>query len=148
VLDFVTLIDTAQRREYVVFVNVDHMDGVHPDAAGLSYLAHHLHITGIVSNHPKVLSLGKSFGLETIQRIFAVDSMGLENALESVDTQSVDLLDISPALVIPSLPTELLKALPVPFIGSGLLSTTRQVKTILRAGASAVTVIRPELWST
>ncbi len=145
--DFVTLMDTAWQREYTVFVNVDQMDGIYPDAAGLSYLMKRLHITGIVSNHPKLLSLGKSFGLETIQRIFAVDSTGLEGAVEAVDTHYVDLLDISPALVIPSLPADLLRWLPLPYIGSGLISTAHQVQAILSAGASAVTVIRPELWS-
>jgi glycerol uptake operon antiterminator len=146
VFDFTTLMDTAHRRGYTVFANVDQIDGIYPDSAGLSFLMKHLHITGIVSNHPKILSLGKDTGLETIQRLFVVDSTGLETALESVDTYSIDLLDISPALVIPALSTDLLKALPLPFIGSGLISTTQQVETILHAGASAVTVIRPELW--
>src|SRR5579884_4085150 len=54
--DFVTLMDTAWQREYTVFVNVDHVDGIYPDAAGLSYLVKRLHIAGIMSNHPKVLS--------------------------------------------------------------------------------------------
>ena len=147
VFDFVALMKTARQQDYTVFVNVDHIDGIYPDAAGLSYLVNHLHITGIVSNHPKILSLGKSVGLETIQRIFAVDSTGLETAVESVDTQYVNLLDISPALVIPSLPGDLLKFLPLPFIGSGLVSTARQVDAILHAGAAAVTVVKPELWS-
>ena len=145
--DFVALIDTAWQREYTVFVNIDHMDGIYPDAAGLAYLIKRLHITGIVSNHAKLLSLGKSFGLETVQRIFAVDSTGLETAIESIDVQYTDLLDLSPALVIPSLPADLLGRLPLPFIGSGLISTAQQVETILGAGASAVSVIRPELWS-
>lgn len=145
--DFVPLLEQVQQWGCAVFVNVDHMDGIYPDAAGLSYLVNHLHITGIVSNHPKVLSLGKSVGLETIQRIFAIDSTGLETALESIETQYVDLLDLSPALVIPSLPTDLLRFLPLPFIGSGLISTARQVEAILHAGAVAVTVVRPELWS-
>lgn len=144
--DFVTLMEVAQQRGYTVFVNVDHIDGIYPDAVGLSYLIKHLYITGIVSNHPKILSLGKSVGLETIQRIFAVDSTGLETAVESVDTSYIDMLDLSPALVIPSLPTDLLRYLPLPFIGSGLISTSRQVEETLRAGAVAVTAAKPELW--
>lgn len=144
--DFVTLMEVAQQRGYTVFVNVDHIDGIYPDAVGLSYLSKHLYITGIVSNHPKILSLGKSVGLETIQRIFAVDSTGLETAVESVDTSYIDMLDLSPALVIPSLPTDLLRYLPLPFIGSGLISTSRQVEETLRAGAVAVTAAKPELW--
>ncbi len=146
--DFVNLLDEAHRRGHSIYVHVDQVDGIYPDSAGLPYLAKRLHITGIVSNHPKTLSLGKGFGLETIQRIFAVDSTGLESALESVDSGCVDLLDISPALVIPALPSDLLKSLPLPFIGSGLVSTPQQVEAVLRAGALAVTVIRQELWST
>jgi glycerol uptake operon antiterminator len=146
--DLVGPLDNAYRRGYSVYANVDQVDGIYPDSAGLPYLAKHLHITGIVSNHAKILSLGKSFGLETMQRIFAVDSTGLESALESVDSAYIDFLDISPALVIPALPLDLLKSLPLPFIGSGLVSTAQHVEAILRAGALAVTVMRQELWST
>ena len=138
------MLDHALEREVAVYVNVDHIDGVHPDAAGLRYLAHQLHIAGIVSSNARILALGKSFDLETVQRIFAVDSTGLEAALESVDSHQVDLLDISPALVIPHVVSQ--TPLPLPFIGSGLISTFQQVQAVLRAGALHVAVARPELW--
>ena len=99
--EFATLFERARRSGLSIYVNIDHIEGIHADSAGLRYLADHLHVVGVISNNPRTLSLGKQFGLETIQRIFAVDSTGLETALESVDTQHVDLLDISPALVIP-----------------------------------------------
>ena len=144
--DFVTSLENAHRRGYAVYVNMDHADGINADSAGLHYIAERLHITGIISNHPKTLSIAKNFGLETIQRIFAVDSTGLETALESVDTEYVDLLDLSPALVIPYITPDLKKSLPLPFMGSGLVSTSEQAQAVLRAGAVAVTAIRPELW--
>ena len=138
------MLDHAYEREVAVYVNVDHIDGIHPDTAGLRYLAHQLHIAGIVSSNARILALGKSFDLETVQRLFAVDSTGLEAALESVDTHHVDLLDISPALVIPYVVSQ--TPLPLPFIGSGLISTFQQVQAVLRAGALHVAVARPELW--
>ncbi len=138
------MLDHAYEREVAVYVNVDHIDGIHPDTAGLRYLAHQLHIAGIVSSNPRILALGKSFDLETVQRLFAVDSTGLEAALESVDTHHVDLLDISPALVIPYVVSQ--TPLPLPFMGSGLISTFQQVQAVLRAGALHVAVARPELW--
>lgn len=138
------MLDHAFEREVTVYVNVDHIDGIHPDAAGLRYLAHQLHIAGIISSNARILALGKSFELETVQRLFAVDSTGLEAALESVDTHHVDLLDISPALVIPYVVSR--TPLPLPFMGSGLISTFQQVQAVLRAGASYVAVARPELW--
>jgi glycerol uptake operon antiterminator len=138
------MLDHAFEREVAIYVNVDHIDGIHPDTAGLRYLAHQLHIAGIVSSNARILALGKSFDLETIQRIFAVDSTGLEAALESVDSHQVDLLDISPALVIPYVVSQ--TPLPLPFMGSGLISTFQQVQAVLRAGALHVAVARPELW--
>src|SRR5438876_8526256 len=109
----------AFEREVAIYVYVDHIDGIHPDSAGLRFLAHQLHIAGIVSSNPRILILGKSFELETIQRLFAVDSTGLEAALESVDSQNVDLLDISPALVIHFVVSHV--SLHLPFIGSGFI---------------------------
>ena len=138
------MLERAHECEVTVYVNVDHIDGVSPDKAGLRYLATQLHITGIVSSNARILALARSFDLETIQRIFAVDSTGLEVALESADSQYVDLLDISPALVIPYAVAQ--TPLHLPFIGSGFISTLRQVQMVLRAGAVAVTVSRPELW--
>lgn len=144
--EFSSLLHNAHRRALSVYVNIDHIDGIHADYAGLRYLAEQLHVTGILSNHPRTLSLGKSFGLETIQRIFAVDSTGLEMALETVDKASVDLLDVSPGMVIPHIVPDLTKMLPLPFIASGLISTPQQVQAVLRSGASGVAVSRPELW--
>jgi glycerol uptake operon antiterminator len=144
--DFTTLLNAAHERDLSVYVNVDHIDGIHADSAGLRYLAESLKVNGIVSNHPRILSLGKNFGLETIQRIFAVDSTGLEMALDSVDTHYVDVLDISPGLVAPYITAKTMAQLPLPFMASGLINTPQQVRAVLQSGAIGVAVHRPELW--
>jgi glycerol uptake operon antiterminator len=143
-LDLRPILDHAFDRDLAVYVNVDHIDGIHPDSAGLRFLAQQLHIAGIVSSNPRILALGKGFELETIQRLFAVDSTGLDTALESVDSNNVDLLDISPALVIPYVVSH--TVLPLPFIGSGLISTFQQVQSVLHAGALWVATARSELY--
>jgi glycerol-3-phosphate responsive antiterminator len=145
--EIASLMERAQQRGLAIYVNVDHIDGVHPDAAGLRYLAEQLRVTGIISNHPRILAQGKDYGLETAQRIFAVDSTGLEMALDSVDQQYIDVLDISPALVIPHLIPNLATPLPLPFVASGLIYTAKQVQAVLRCGALGVAVSRPELWT-
>ncbi len=143
-LDLKPIFDHALKHDIAVYVNVDHIDGIHPDIAGLRFLAQQIHIAGIVSSNPRILALGKSLGLETIQRLFAVDSTGLDSALETVDSQLVDLLDISPALVIPYVVSHI--EMPLPYIGSGLISTYQQVQSVLRAGALRVTTARSELY--
>lgn len=139
------LLELVQKRNIAIYVSIDHIDGIHADNAGLHYLAHTVHVDGIVSSHLRTLALGKALGLETIQRIFALDSTGMEAALESVDTSFVDILDISPALVVPHILANLQGLRP--FIASGLLETMQHIHTVLRAGASSVVVARDELWT-
>lgn len=139
-------LEQAHHWGVAVYVNADHMVGIAPDVVGLRYLLDQFHVAGIVSNHPKVLAQAKNLGLETIQRLFAVDSTGLEVALESIDREMIDMLDISPALVIPHIVPYLAEPLPLPFIGSGLVQSARQKEAILRAGAAGVAVARSELW--
>lgn len=145
--DLSALLEKATRRDYAIYVNIDTIDGIQADVAGLQFLAEHFHVTGIISHNPKTLIQGKELGLETIQRIFAVDSSGLDSALSTIEVASIDLLDIAPARVIPYFTPGQLAAFPLPFIGSGLMSTFAQIQTVLRAGARYVAVSRPELWS-
>lgn len=149
------LMEQALQRGIATYVNIDHIDGIHADSAGLRYLADIMHVRGILSNNPRILALGKSLGLETIQRIFALDSTGLETALESIDLAQIDLLDISPALVFPYI-VQTIKQYFVAhrngsdtsphYLASGLLQTSQQVSSILEAGAIGVIVSRDELW--
>ena len=143
--DLASPLEQVQKRNIAVYVSIDHIDGIHADSAGLQYLAQTMHIQGIVSSHPRTLALGKQLGLETIQRIFALDSTGMEAALESVDMTSVDILDISPALVVPHVASKIQGL--HPFIASGLIQTMQQMHTVVRAGAIGVVVARDELWT-
>ncbi|MBA2678225.1 MAG: glycerol-3-phosphate responsive antiterminator [Ktedonobacteraceae bacterium] len=133
-----------QARQCALYVNIDSIEGVHADVAGLSYLSNTLGIAGILSANPKALVVGKVQGMETVLRIFAADSTGLESALEAFDPAYVDLLDVSPALAIPSIVPPLKSILPVPFIGSGLISSSEQVQAVMDAGAIGVVLAQDE----
>lgn len=158
--ELIDLVEQARQRGIATYVNIDHIDGIHPDSAGIRYLAEMMHVQGILSNNPRVLALGKNLGLETIQRIFALDSTGLDAALESVDVTQIDLLDISPALVVPYIAQTIKERFMVdggdksppsmrrfrPFLASGLIQTSQQVASVLQAGAAGIIVTRDELW--
>jgi glycerol uptake operon antiterminator len=140
-------IERAHQSHIATYVNIDSIDGIHADAAGLHYLCKRMKITGVVSSHPRVLAIAKGCGLETIQRIFVLDSTGLETVLESLDTSVTDIFDISPALVIPHVISWLRTALPLPFLASGLLHTSAQIQMVLQYGARGAFVSRDELWN-
>lgn len=143
----VDLLRHAHAANIAIYVYVDHIEGLAPDIAGLRYLADIFHIRGIISNHPKTLALGKSLGLETIQRIFILDSTALESSFEVADLQAIDLFDLAPALAVSHIIPEIISSLPRPFIASGLVQTRRQMQAVLRAGAVGVVTSRIDrLW--
>ena len=146
VFEFADLLGRAYRSGCSVYVNMDHIDGIYADDAGFHYLAERLHVKGVVSSHPKALASAKEAHLETIQRIFAVDSTGLKLSLESVDINCVDMLDFAPARVVPHIMPRLQACLPVPYMASGLLHTVDQLQAVLSSGVRAVAVTHLERW--
>ncbi len=144
--DLSDYLERSYGRSFELYVNIDHINGIHPDAVGLRFLVDRFHVVNLVSSNPRVLALGKGLGLRTIQRVFAADSAGLEGALETLDPAIVDMLNISPAPIIPYVLSYLLAAAPLPVIGSGLLQNTQQVRAILDAGAFSVATARQDLW--
>ncbi len=144
--EFKALVERAHRNGYALYVNMDHIDGVNADYAGLRHLATHFHIRGVISSHPRVMVLAHELGLEAIQRIFAVDSTGLEMALESVDRAVVDMLDFTPAHVVPYIMPALRPTLDLPYMASGLLYGANQLRAVLASGVRAVAVTRLDQW--
>jgi glycerol uptake operon antiterminator len=144
--DLKALCQQAAQQGYLLYVNADRMNGIHPDAAGLHYLVEQLHITGVTSTNLKILSLASTLGLSTMLHIFAADSTGLESAIEMGNVAAVDLFNVSPALVVPFIAETLTTLLSRPFIASGLISTRRQIQAVVQTGALGVVVPQPELW--
>ena len=140
------LCQQSSHQGYQLYINTDHMNGIYPDVVGLQHLIDEFSISGIISTNPKVLALGKTLGLETIFHIFVADITGLASAIDLADPTSIDLFDVSPVLVVPSIASLLATMLPRPFIASGLISTRRQVQAVIEAGALGVAVSQPELW--
>ncbi|GHO95485.1 hypothetical protein KSF_055330 [Reticulibacter mediterranei] len=144
--DLKALCQQAAQQGYLLYVNADRMNGIHPDAAGLHYLAEQLHVAGVASTNLKTLTLASTLGLSTMLHIFAADSTGLESAIEMGNVTAVDLFNVSPALVVPFIAETLTTLLTRPFIASGLISTRRQIQAVVQTGALGVVVPQPELW--
>jgi len=129
-----------------LFVYADQMEGVNADQPGLRFLAERMGIQGVISFRPTTLALARDLNLETIQRLFALDSTGWETARNAFVTAVVGMVEIAPALVLPYLGASLTEQLGVPFIASGLVTNRQQIERILATGAQAVATPRRELW--
>jgi glycerol uptake operon antiterminator len=82
--------------------------------------------------------------LLSIQRVFALDSKGLESIDEMVKNSNPHLIEIMPGVVEKAI-TRFSKGR-TPVIAGGLIETKAEVTGILRCGAIAVSTGKKELW--
>ncbi len=135
----------SQSRRPRVYVNVDLVGGIAADASGLRFLSGR--VEGIISTHRHVIELARTCGLMRIQRLFAIDSGAVERGLKLIRRAEPDLVEILPALAYCEIAGRYSAVLDLPVLAGGLLQTSRDISTILEAGAVGVSTSHQGLWN-
>jgi len=135
---------SGRGRRPVVCVNVDTVGGIAADQSGVRFLAGR--VEGIISTHRHIIELGRSAGLITIQRLFAIDSGAVDRGLKLIRRAAPDCVEILPGLAYPEIADEYRRALSQPALAGGLVRDARTLRAILAAGATAVSTSDPSLW--
>jgi glycerol uptake operon antiterminator len=128
-----------------IYVNVDLVGGIAPDASGLRFLSRH--VEGIISTHRHVIELAKASRLITIQRLFAIDSGAVERGLKLIRRAEPDFVEILPALAYCEIAERYSAVLGLPVLAGGLLKSPRDISVILQAGAVGVSTSHQGLWN-
>lgn len=127
-------------------INIDLAAGFARDQAAVSYLAHR-RVQGIISTHPEPLRVAREFELFAIKRTFLLDSAALESALRSLDQFMPDALEVLPAMAAPHIIQRLHEVYPdLPVIAGGLITTLREIESLINQGISTVSVSDHRLW--
>jgi glycerol uptake operon antiterminator len=135
------------RQGVAIFVNLDAVEGLAADSAGLAFLATDLGFSGVLSVKPHLLHDASRFRLRTIQRIHALDSTGLETGLNSLGQPAPYAIAIAPAVAIPQVIATIRQTTNAPVWGTGFITTAEQATAVLAAGADVVASARPEVWT-
>lgn len=133
----------AHEAEKLVMVHIDLAEGIGKDSAGIQFLAN-CGADGIISTRANMIRLAKNHGLVAIQRVFALDSKGLDSIEEMVKNANPHLIEIMPGVVEKAIRRFSRGRTPV--IAGGLIETKQEVTGILRCGAIAVSTGKKELW--
>src|SRR5438874_11517715 len=72
---------SAAKQGIAIFVNLDAVEGLAPDAAALAFIATDLGFSVVVSVKPHSLRDASRFRLCTVQRFHAIDATALETGL-------------------------------------------------------------------
>ncbi len=133
----------AHEAGKLVMVHMDLAEGIGKDSSGVQYLAD-CGADGIISTRANIIRLAKTHGLAAIQRVFALDSKGMESIDEMVKNANPHLIEIMPGVVEKAI--RRFGGGPTPVIAGGLIETKAEVTSILRCGAIAVSTGQKELW--
>lgn len=127
------------------FLHVDMLDGLKGDASGLQYIARTFRPTGIISTKGHCLKLASELGLQTILRIFLIDSLALKTGALHCASGRPNYVEVLPG-VSEKIIALAGNRLQLPIIAGGLISDEADVISALAAGATAVSTSKPQLW--
>jgi glycerol uptake operon antiterminator len=94
-----------------------------------------------------VIVKAKQKGVYAIQRVFLLDSTALEKSYTIIQKVQPDYIELLPG-IIPSFIQEVHQKTGIPVLAGGLIRTEQDVAEALKAGATAVTTSKRELWKT
>ena len=134
-----------QRRRKSIFIHTDLLKGLSGDSEAIRFLRRYVKPAGIVSTKSPVIRAAKKEGLLTIQRVFLIDTISLDNALKSVRENNPDAVEIMPGIATSIIP-QIKERITQPVIMAGLIRERRQIVDALKWGADGVSLSKDDLW--
>jgi len=136
-------IQQAHAADKILMVHIDLAEGIGKDSSGIQYLMN-CGADGIISTRANMIRQAKNHGLIAIQRVFALDSKGMESIDEMIKNSNPHLIEIMPGVVEKAILRYSSGKIPV--IAGGLIETKPEVTAVLRCGAIAASTGMKELW--
>lgn len=140
-----SVVSVAKKHEKKLLLHVDLIEGLRADEKGTEFLAQEIKPAGVITTRNNVIIAAKKKGLITIQRLFMLDKMALENSYKQFQKTEPDYIEVLPG-IIPRMIREVLIQTGTPVIAGGLIETDEDVQNALHAGASHVSTSRKDLW--
>lgn len=133
----------AHSAEKIVMVHIDLAEGIGKDGTGIAYLAA-CGVDGIISTRANMIRMAKKCGLIAIQRVFVLDSKGMDSIDEMIRTAAPHMVEIMPGVICKAI-LRFSKG-NTPIIAGGLLETKQEILNALNSGAIAVSTSCRDLW--
>ena len=129
-----------------VFVHLDMINGLSSSPISVDYIKNELNVDGIITTKTNIVKRAIELNVSVIQRFFFIDSMSLENAIESLRKVKPQAIEIMPG-IIPKVIKKINKVYPdIPIICGGLIDNKDEIINVLSAGAMAISTSNLRLW--
>lgn len=125
--------------------HVDMIHGIKSDDYATEYICQEYKPYGLISTKSSVILKAKQKGVIAIQRIFLIDSHALEKSYKLLEKTKPDYIEVMPG-AMPWMIEEVKQRLNTPILAGGLIRSKEEVENALKAGASAITTSKMDLW--
>lgn len=127
-------------------VHIDLVNGLASREIAVDFIARTTCADGIISTKPLLIHRAKELGLFTVLRVFAIDSMALDNLPKELEIVAPDVVEILPGLM-PEIIRRVSAQVPTPIVAGGLISNKQEIIAALSSGAIAVSTTCEISWS-
>ncbi len=127
-----------------VIVHMDLVAGLSSRIEAVDFIAGYTDADGIISTRIEQIKRARELSLNTIYRIFVIDSKVLDNVNHHI-ADYADVIEILPGLM-PKIIRRMAKCMSVPVIAGGLISDKEDVIAALDAGAVAISTTNEAVW--
>lgn len=146
IVDYKDKIQAVKDRGKYAFIHFDLIGGLAQDDEALQYLKDTADPTGIITTRKNLITKGKKLGMNTIQRMFLIDTTSIASAINMARQTKPDAIEIMPGIA-PKVIRAIHKRVDTPIITGGLMTEEAEIHMAMRAGAVAASLSRQSLWN-
>lgn len=130
----------------LVFVHFDLIAGIGKDQMGVRFLADKIGVDGLVTTRSSIILTAKRHGMITVQRLFAFDSVSIDNGIKVIKSTQPAAIEVLPGMVVPRIIHRIEKELDLPVIAGGLITEMVDLEAALACGAIGISTSAKKLW--
>ncbi|MCI3926892.1 glycerol-3-phosphate responsive antiterminator [Paenibacillus sp. TRM 82003] len=139
------IVGDLQQAGKKVYVHLEMVGGIGRDNSAVQYLADAFGIDGIVTTKSNAVAAARQAGIQSIQRVFAIDSAAVETAIKMIGQAQPNEVELMPGLM-PRVIRYLKTKAGRPLIVGGLIRSEEEMREALASGADHVSIGDAKFW--
>lgn len=139
------IVERVKEEGRIAMVHLDLVSGFDGREIAVDFIRHNTRADGIISTKTAQINRAKELGLYAVHRFFVLDSRSLENIRRQSAASKPDCIEILPG-IMPKVIKRIVRHQHIPVIAGGLIDDKEDIMTALKAGATAISTTRQELW--
>lgn len=139
-------LDAGPLAKIPVLLQIDLVEGLTSDEAGVRYVATMARIDGIITTRHHLAPMARKLGLMSVVRLFLQDGRAVDRGLHVIERSKPDAVEVLPGVAFLQV-ADRFQNLATPVIAGGLIRTPDEVKRIIDAGCRAVSTSNTKLWT-